>query len=608
VITGPVGTGKSSLLELIRYALGDDAVLSKAVLAAVQRVVLRIRLGNDTWVLERRIKSGLVQLLDTNGRALRTFATTGAARHPSISGFLLERLGLPEVRIVRSRTKPTGETTPLTFNDYYPYSYVSQSEIDRSVVYHLDPFREPKRRAVFEVLFGLAEDELHQLQTQLGELNDRLKAGRAREQAVAAFLREGEEGSEESLMVELARLSESLIAAQGRLNDLRASSRTATLQAGPRRERLVLLIGQLANIAERERTLQNEIEERTRLLAQIQLDLQRLDRSEVAGDVFEAVSFRRCPRCMQSIEPGRLAIGHCYVCGQPDPVRPADGDREGFFDNERKRLRALQTEIAGLVEESQAGLGSIADDRRVLEISVTATEADIEQGTRAYVSPLFEAIADSSALIARVEARRKAVQRALDYWLRQRKLSAEVRETEQQLTSVRQKLEEARNRVEARRHRVTEISNLFDEIVQFLRVPWYQSARIDARSYLPVVNETSFVGLSSGGIKTIVNVAYHISLLTYALRTQMTLVPYLLILDSPRKNLGSGPDDRGLAERMYRRFRSLADTYGENYQLIIADNDVQHLDVSFATITALSYAKPLIPDLEHPGPTVESIS
>ncbi len=285
VITGPVGTGKSSLLELIRYALGDDAVLSKAVLVAVQRVLLRIRLGNDTWVLERRIKSGLVQLLDTSGRPLRTFATTNATRHPSISGFLLERLGLPEVRIVRSRTKPTGETTPLTFNDYYPYSYVPQSEIDRSVVYHLDPFREPKRRAVFEVLFGLAEDELHQLQTQVGVLNDRLKAARAREQAVATFLREAEEASEEALVVELARLAELVTAARGRLDDLRASSRTATLEEGPRRQRLAVLTGQLTSIAQREHALQSEIEERTRLLAQIQLDLQRLDRSEVAGDL-----------------------------------------------------------------------------------------------------------------------------------------------------------------------------------------------------------------------------------------------------------------------------------------------------------------------------------
>jgi hypothetical protein len=49
--------------------------------------------------------------------------------------------------------------------------------------------------------------------------------------------------------------------------------------------------------------------------------------------------------------------------------------------------------------------------------------------------------------------------------------------------------------------------------------------------------------LSSGGMKTIVNIAYFLANLTWSLRDPTALLPRLLITDSPRKDHGAGAED-----------------------------------------------------------------
>ena len=109
--------------------------------------------------------------------------------------------------------------------------------------------------------------------------------------------------------------------------------------------------------------------------------------------------------------------------------------------------------------------------------------------------------------------------------------------------------------------------------------------------------------LSSGGMKTLINDAYFLAGLTYALRAPAeTRLPPLILIDTPRKNFGSDVDDASAAVRIYNWIRRLQDSYGaERFQLIIADNDVPSEARSLHEIR-LSYSKPLIDDLPHPGP------
>ena len=104
-----------------------------------------------------------------------------------------------------------------------------------------------------------------------------------------------------------------------------------------------------------------------------------------------------------------------------------------------------------------------------------------------------------------------------------------------------------------------------------------------------------------------VNVAYHLALLTVALAHHDSAFPSLLLIDTPRKNLGAGYDQT-YAQRIYRQIRALADAYGNGFQLIIADNDPPSIDLGRARPIRLDYERPLITGVEHPGPNVVPVA
>lgn len=70
------------------------------------------------------------------------------------------------------------------------------------------------------------------------------------------------------------------------------------------------------------------------------------------------------------------------------------------------------------------------------------------------------------------------------------------------------------------------------------------------------------------------HVAYHLTLLTTALDHPGVLLPSLLIIDSPRKSIGTTEADRDLGRRIYTRLETLIRAYDDKIQLIVADNDI----------------------------------
>ena len=157
VIVGASGGGKTQLLNLIRMGFGLDVSLVKQVTQAGDAVTLDIETNGVPMQLTRRFS---VDTVDVSGgdSPVRTFSLNASQRTlPLLGDWLLERLGIPVVRVGASRKGKSNRLTRISFDDVFAYCDLQQDEMDRSTVYDTDPFRNVKRASTFELLYGIID-------------------------------------------------------------------------------------------------------------------------------------------------------------------------------------------------------------------------------------------------------------------------------------------------------------------------------------------------------------------------------------------------------------------------------------------------------------------
>jgi len=599
VLQGPVGTGKSSLLELIKFVMGGTAVLTPVVRSEVRAVQARVSLAGTSLTLRRRLgrDATTVQVIDPRDEGeARRLSVRPRPDQQSISDALLETLGIPRVTIPRARTRATGASVPLTFNDLYAYLYVEQQDIDRSVVHHTEVFREPKRRAVFELLFGLADADQLAAETELGRVRDALRAARERSTTVQHFLATASVQDETALRQRLLELGAAADAAAADLDRLRADVAASTTAHRGLREQVLVAEKAARVAAEAAQAAHAEVARRIHLLAQFQIDLAREDKTRSASRRLAPLEFVVCPRCMQSLDDSRAHAGTCMLCLQPDPSDTAPQLDAALDDSDEQN-----EELDQLLDRARADAAAADMALTSADHHLTTLRAHLDRVTAQAVAPRFQEIELLSANRARALADQGHVGNLLRFWEELRSLEADVHRFDADQRRLEQELAAARARREARRAVLDDLATLFEQTVLDLRVPWAQSATIDPLNYLPLVNDERFESLAvAGGTKTIVTVAYHLTLLAHALAHRDTLLPQLLVLDTPRKNLGSNPNDKDMGGRIYQRIRTLVDAYRDDVQFIIADNDLPE-DADWIKAHRLTYDRPLLPHVLHPG-------
>jgi len=130
------------------------------------------------------------------------------------------------------------------------------------------------------------------------------------------------------------------------------------------------------------------------------------------------------------------------------------------------------------------------------------------------------------------------------------------------------------------RARVEDLSSLFSQILHDFSLPWLETAEVDRKTYLPLVNGLGLKAISSGGMKTTTNVAYYLAVFGLGLRDSEVLTPSFLMLDSIRKDSGSGVQDLARSDRIYAYLRTLQELrgsstpVGRDFQLLVVDNDL----------------------------------
>lgn len=605
VITGPIGTGKSSLLMLLKHAVGGKAMLTPAVRENVLSVQAEVVLGSERVVLKRAIGGDAADRVDIlEPRSLTLEQSLPVQSSPggnSLSDFLLDALGFPREQIA---TRRDGVSRPqnLTFNDLYAYVYLQAREIDRQVVGHLDTWFEPKRKELFRLMFGLTDSALMELKRTASALTDQLKAKTAEHDNVSAFLAASDSRSDDELRAELAQLRDTLQRAQSALEDLRSEIDEHSAADEALREELERAGLNARRAGEELAAARDLVDSRMAVVSQIQLDLARLDRSATAIDKLSPFEFVVCPRCMQSLTNRPVADGLCIVCLQPDP---ADESADlTAIEQTRETLTNQLTDALRIRDLDAERLQAASEQAQLADFVMTSLRRQLDAQSRNFVTPRFEAIADASSRVAALKASIDAVTQLRDSWARVRAIELTIREIKATRRQTNKEIKEKSQQLAASQTRVAELSTEFSDLLGSWNLPWVETAIIDSGSYLPIVNGQPLESqqASGGGIATSINVAYSLTLLRFGLDHPDILVPSVLVIDSPRKAFGNNDSDRERATQIYSRFRTLADASGSRIQLIIADNDPPPISsASFGKIE-FTYDDPMVPGVDHPGP------
>lgn len=599
VLAGPTGVGKTTLLELIKFAFGGDARLAPVAIDHVDAVMIEVTIGDEKLGITRsldQVKRKTVRVTDLITQE-RLPDHNLSNEQPCLNTLLLRCLGLPDDMRAAAGGNSAREGNRITFADIFTYLYIPQYEINRDIAHSQESYREPKRRAVFELLFRLADSDILAMRSRINKLKGEIDDADQQHRIIVEFLRAtGTTGRIEAAEI-LERAQQDQRSAERELTALReAIEPVADRETKVVRDLLAEAERDLADTRAAEVDLMRRQAEYAAERRRVQGDIDRLSRMREAGDRLADIEFTLCPRCMQSLER-HIPAGACRLCLQPDSVVPT-----GQLD--QYEVRQLASQLAEMDDQ----LDALNVQRGALTRAITDREQlidhlsrNLETRTAERVTPRLQAFSDQSERLATAKSQQEHLEATLRQWDQVADLenSADALRTERE--QLKGQLKRAVAQLEERKTRIVdEISEEFADTVRAIGIPSVETASVHSEKYLPVINGKIFsqVVQVGGGVTTAIQVAYWSSLLAVAMRNHDTNYPAFLLLDSPRLALNTA---ESLTAALYRRLVTQADANPGRVQIIIADNELPPTYRGRYTEVDFDYSNPTIATIAHPG-------
>lgn len=596
VLEGPIGVGKTTLFEAVKFALGGAARLSPVLIREVRKVRVELEISGHSISVTRAVdrRSKFVDCVSSTPSLDGTFPVARTSQAKSIGDVLMDVMGLPAAPTYSTKTR----TSRISFANIWWYTYVEQRDIDRSIAHSSETYADPARRATFDLLMGLVSEESMTIRARAQQLAASAREAAARESAVKEFLEASQSTSREDAERALENAVQQRARASAELAEMNSAARHATQRADLLREMVLSNRQEIVTLEARSGSLDDELEEREQLLVRLRDRRMSVQRAVLAADLLAPINFVVCPRCAQSLKKRTVPSGACTVCLQPEPA--ATGILGFRAESEQASIDAQQTELEVVIRDLRADRealgGALAASRRNLE----KLENLLDARSADFVAPRLEAFGDASAILARSDAEIALLEKVMRQWDVVRDLEFNRTEVEATVASDGERLQELDAMLGSRKHEILEeLTEEFRRLIERFGIPGITEAHIDTKSYLPHCNGVRWDHLSTGGIATSLTCAYMVATISVALRRADTGYPGLLILDTPRKSIGE--QNAHILDGLYRELDSLAQAYPNRLQVIVADNDPPRAILQNWHVEAFDYSSPAVRTVVHPG-------
>ena len=436
---------------------------------------------------------------------------------------------------------------------------------------------------MFELLFGLTNANVLDMQSELNDLNGQVAEANREAETINQFLTHS--GMKLRIDAELAL-------AQAIKEEKEGQTYYSPCERGQRGRRprdpgpsQVLTDSERAlnDAQELVSSLDREESQYRAERHQVGQDIARLRQMASAGQRLANIEFVVCPRCTQSLTQRPVPDDVCRVCLQHDNVKnlprgqyrtPSSPTRSKRWTCTGGHREARQRRSRSCPEPPEPGSFSDHPDR----------EPDREPGD---TPP--PGIHQRRSQGCPGKAQQERLEEVLQRWDRASDLQTVAETLESQRSALKTAIGAAKSTLEERRRDVlSQLTNEFATTVAAFRIPASQGATIDPKTYLPLLDGQPFNQVSSaGGIATATQVAYWMSLIAVATRLNDTAYPAFLMIDSPRLAVSSTEDISG---QMYSRFVTQVGVVPDRLQFIVADDGMRRTS-SVSLLSSSSHTK-----------------
>ena len=575
IITGPIATGKTTLLRCIRGLFGSSLQdFPKEARETITNIASDIEFGDKNYSVIRPFTTTKTAKVDIAGinETLRLPALLSTSSLDSTyTNWLLKALDLPVIEVRTAPTRIDSDSSPVSINDYMMYCYLRQDEIDNNVLGHTNPFKNIKRKYVFEIAYGKYNIELAKLYDKLSEVTRDLSRIKSKYKTIEEFLENTPFENKAGIQQEINYLETKHSEIQRDIEKDAKKSIEVTKSSD-----LQIEINRLeSELSDLQSKLDYEIKSEKqlrRLVAQLETQSNRITKSIVAGNYLIDFDFIICPRCGSSVDSKRSDEDTCYLCMQHPEQKISRDD----LLNEQDRIEKQIIETKELIESHQNTQNLLLKQIEENEKTRKIKSIELDFLLNSYISDKASYIAEMAKTKTSIE---EHIFRLKDYLLlftkkddSQEQISRLISEKE----SLEVTIESILNRETGIESRIQILEQKFRDILSEFDAPKFFETGftgIDRNTYLPMFEGRRFDELQSQGLKVIINVAHVLAQQLTAIECNLAL-PNILLIDGITANIGHEGLDWDRVEKIFNYLILLSEKFGDRLQIIVSENSI----------------------------------
>jgi hypothetical protein len=538
IIYGDSDTGKSSILEFINYLLGASSIeLSDEVNASIEYAALELEINSVSLTIKRNIYDPkeyievypcvFERCADFFPKKYSPNFTDTHAPDGFFSDFLLDSLGFPKVKIKVSPSKADSEVKRLSFRNLFKYVYVNQDDVGSKSFLDLNNWiKSTSNREVVKYIFNVLDSSIAELEVEIAERARESKKLLNKYTSVSEFLRETGYDSQvsiddsitiidktiDALEVEFTKINSSMVASSQNHTELKAIFNELSLNEKHAAQEII--------------KTRVQIEKYSRLKNDYENDIAKIN------SIIHAQT--RIGQATEHTNP-------CPVCDTPIlPTRATDSFQTVSRDTLLDELNSIQKKkksIQSLIDELSSKSRELAKDQAAYNFDLSRAREMLDTESQAMITPY---LTQRDTLVKEIASNKKARDFLVNN-IRVRNQQQKIHDAYENLNLAIKQLNERLAELRETAPSISEVlETLGDYLSKYLKkvnIKRQEGISISPKSFAPVIRGRDYLNITSGGLRTISSVGYMISLLEYAIDSEINH-PRLLMIDTVGKYLG----------------------------------------------------------------------